>query len=200
MRESKSRKFSQSIDLFVKIKSYSPKQDGEINIITELPNMNKKSNICAIVGPELLEDAKKSCEKVLTDKDLEKLDIKSGKKLAREFDFFVAQVQLMPKLAKNLGRILGPLGKMPNPKRGQVLSPKSDILDVAKRLKNSTKLSTKKQNAIATKIGTEDMKDEEILANIKAVIEAIEHNIPTEHATIDTLTLKTSMGEPIKIR
>lgn len=200
IRESNKRKFSQSIDLIVKLKGYSVKTDGEINMIVKLNKSVKETKICSVVGPELLDDSKKCCEKVLTDKELEKITPKEAKKIARDFDFFIAQIQLMPQLAKKMGRILGPLGKMPNPKKGQVLSPKSNVKEVVQKLKNSVKISTNKQNVIAVKVGNENTDNSEIIENIKIIIEAIKNNMPSQQGVINELILKTTMGKPVKIK
>ena len=60
------------------------------------------------------------------------------KKLAGEYDFFVAQANIMPQVATVFGKVLGPRGKMPNPKAGCVVPPKSQLGPLKERLgKNS---------------------------------------------------------------
>ncbi|UCD04339.1 MAG: hypothetical protein JSW73_01730 [Candidatus Woesearchaeota archaeon] len=198
-KESKPRKFTQTIELIVKLRGYDPKKDGDINMIVDLPKIHKTATVCAIVGPELLDKSNK-CDKVLTDKQLEALNDKEALELAKTYDFFLAQVQLMPQLAKKVGRILGPLGKMPNPKRGQVLSPKSDVNAVAERLKTSIKVSANRQKAITTIVGDEKMSDNELVKNVEVILDSIKKALPSSQAVIDNIKIKTTMGKPIKLK
>ena len=198
-KESNPRKFTQTVELIVKLKGYDLKKDGEINMILDLPKMHRPATVCAMVGPELLDKAK-NCDKVLTDKQLDAIKDAEIAKMAREYDFFIAQIQLMPQLAKKMGRILGPLGKMPNPKRGQVLSPKSDVKTIAEILKKSVKVSTSKQEAITGVVGNEKMTDDELVKNIETILDNIKKNLPSSQIAIDTVMIKTSMGKPIKLK
>lgn len=197
-KDSKPRKFTQTIELIVKLKSYNPKKDGDINIIVDLPKVYKAATVCAIVGPELLDKSNK-CDKVLTDKQLDSINDKEILNIAKTYDFFLAQVQLMPQLAKKMGRILGPLGKMPNPKRGQVLSPKADVNTIAEKLKKSIKVSANKQTAIICIVGNEKMSDDELVKNIETVLDSIKKALPSSQVTIDNIKIKTTMGKPVKL-
>lgn len=199
-KSSPDRNFTETVDLVVNIKGFKPKKEGDIDFLIQLPNLHERSKVCAIVGPKLLEDAKKNCDKVLSDKDLKRLESREAKKLARRYDFFLAQAQLMPKLAKKMGKILGPLGKMPSPKKGQVLSNKSDVKPITKKLKGSIRVSSRKQKAITVPVGNEKMDNEKIVENIKVILENIDKNIPSSQGAVDTVKLKTTMGEPIEVK
>lgn len=199
LREEEPRKFTQTIELIVKIKGFNPKKDADINMFVQLPKRHKQSKVCAFLGSELIDKSEK-CDKVLSDKQLDALTDEEAIKIAREFDFFLAQIQLMPLLAKKLGRILGPLGKMPNPKRGQVLNPKSDVNVIAEKLKNSVKVASNKQNAITTILGNEKMSDDELIKNAEIILNSIKNAIHSTQINIDHIKIKTTMGKPIKIK
>ena len=94
-------------------------------------------------------------------------DKKLTKKLAGEYDFFVAQATIMPKVAASFGGIFGPKGKMPNPKAGCVVPPNANLKVVHDKLKNTVKISGKKAPLIQTVVGDEKSDDAALIENIK---------------------------------
>ncbi|KKK54813.1 hypothetical protein LCGC14_3080900, partial [marine sediment metagenome] len=59
------------------------------------------------------------------------------KKLVKNFDFFIAQASLMPKVATFFGRFLGPVGKMPSPQLGVLMDPNEKTINEIKEKINS---------------------------------------------------------------
>src|SRR3989338_10535383 len=116
----KKRNFQQKFDFIINLKNFDLKDtEKKVEIFLQLKyGIGKKKKICALVSQELVTDAKNCCDHVILDSDFEKLkdEKKQLKKLVREYDCFVAEAKVMPKLASTLGRFLGPKGKMPNPK------------------------------------------------------------------------------------
>jgi large subunit ribosomal protein L1 len=102
---------------------------------------------------------------VADDKTIEKL-----KKGATNFDVLLATAEMMPKLVP-FARLLGPKGLMPNPKLGTLIkSPK----DAEKFKGNRINIKTEKEAPlIHTVVGKVSQKDEELVANIQAVLDAI---------------------------
>lgn len=87
-----------------------------------------------------------------------------------DYDILVATQAMMPKLVP-FARVLGPKGLMPNPKNGTL------VMD-EKQAKNfstgSVTLKTEKEAAlIHTVVGKNSQTDEEIVANIEAVLKAL---------------------------
>ena len=88
----------------------------------------KKAKVCALIGPELEQQAKQVCDSVVLSDSFDRFkDKKDIKKLADSFDFFIAQANIMPKIATAFGRVFGPRGKMPNPKAGCVVPPNANL-------------------------------------------------------------------------
>src|SRR3989338_3533308 len=115
---SKKRNFVQSVDIIVNLKEIDlkiPEQQVDFFAVMHHPT-GKKKKICALIGPELADEARKVCDKtILTDEfDSYSKDKKLAKKLASEHDFFIAQANIMPKIASAFGKVFGPKGKMPN--------------------------------------------------------------------------------------
>jgi large subunit ribosomal protein L1 len=200
-KESKKRNFSQSVDLIVTLRDVNVKNPAEMpNFYASLPaNILKKRKICAFVGSELVDQAKKSCDKVITQPEFDDYDKKAIKKLANEYDYFIAQANLMVKVAAKFGRILGTRGKMPNPKAGCVVPPKGNVQAVVERLQTLTLIKAKKAPVIYVTIGKQDAKDEDIAKNVSFVIDQIMHHLPNEKANLKSVFIKYTMSKPVKL-
>ncbi len=202
-REGVSKKnFKQSFDLIVNLKGLNLKKPEEnINDFLVLKNRGKKAKVGAFVGQEIVNKAKGVCDVVVPFEDFGKFETKAKvKKLAKGVDFFISQVELMPKVAASFGRVLGPVGKMPNPKAGCVI-PKTipDLKPVVAKLSNTIRLQTKNETIIKCMVGVEDMKDEEIADNVIQVYDYLIHHLPQEKNNIRSSYLKLTMGKSILI-
>ena len=200
--QSKERKFSQTVDLIITLKGLNLKNpDDQVEFFVSLPhNTGKKRKVCAIVGPEMMDKAKEVCDKVITQADFDQYkDKKALKKLANEYDYFIAQADIMPKVAAAFGRALGPRGKMPNPKAGCILPPKAPVQPVYERLQKMVRISAKKQLAVQLAVGKVDMDDAPLVENIKLIYDQLVHHLPGEQNNIRDVYLKLTMGSPVKI-
>lgn len=200
--EAKDRKFTQSVDLVVNLKDLNLKNpDEQVEFFVNIPHVYKKIKVCAIVGGELAEEAKNVCDFSLTQGDLDKYkkDKVASKKLASEYDFFIAQANVMGMVAGTFGRVFGPRGKMPNPKAGCVVPPKGSLGPLYERLQSTVKVSAKKFPVIQLTVGKADMDDEKLAENIVYFYDQIEHHLPKERHNIKGALLKFSMTKPIKL-
>ena len=201
--ETPKKKFNQSIDLIINLKNLNLKNpDEQIEFFAHLHNATgKKVKVCALVAQELEEEAKKICDLMITQKDFEKLaaDKKQMKKLAKEYDFFIAQANIMAKVAGAFGRVLGPRGKMPNPKAGCVVPPKANLKPLYDNLQKTIKISAKKDPLIQCRVGKEDMDEAEVIDNIMTIYDQLIHHLPTEKNNIKSIFIKFTMSKPVKI-
>ena len=195
------KKFAQSFDLIVNLKDLNLKNpDEQVDFFTNLKHVSSNVKVAALVGQEL-NDAAKICDKIIkqTEFDTYKNDKKLAKKLASEYDFFIAQADIMPKVAQAFGRVLGTRGKMPNPKLGTILPGKAAVDPVYKKLQSTVRLSAKKTPVIQVKIGREDMSDDQIIENALIIYDQIMHHLPKERSNIKNAMLKLTMSKPIKL-
>ncbi|MFP4523090.1 MAG: 50S ribosomal protein L1 [Candidatus Nanoarchaeia archaeon] len=202
-KEAKPRKFKQTVELIVNLKDLNLKNpDDQVEFFTILPNAFGSKKVCAIVGVELVDEAKKVCDFVITQSELDeyKKDKKKAKKLAQEYDFFIAQANLMGKVAGAFGRVLGPRGKMPNPKAGCVVPPKGSLAPLYQRLQKTVKISAKKFPVIQLAAGNENMSDEDVAKNVVYIYDQIEHHLPKERHNIQGTLIKLTMGKPVPIK
>ena len=196
------RNFIQSYDLIINLKGLDlKKQEHQVDAFVTLPHLRgKKVKVCALVGAELAEQAKNVCDSAILSDDFDKYkDKKDIKKLANSYDFFIAQANIMPKVATAFGRAFGPRGKMPNPKAGCVVAPNANLKPLQEKLQKTVRASAKTAPLIQCAIGTEDMETNEIADNGLAVYNSLIHVLPNERHNIKDIYVKLTMGKPIKV-
>jgi large subunit ribosomal protein L1 len=200
--QSKERKFSQTVDLIIALRGLNLKKPEEqVEFFVNLPHgVGKKRKVCAFVGPELEEKAKEVCDFVITQPEYAQYkEKKAVKKLAKSYDFFIAQADIMPKVAAAFGKALGPRGKMPNPKAGCILPPKAPVQPLYDRLQKIMPVIAKKQLGIQFAVGKDDMNETEIAENISTIYNQLLHHLPAEKNNIKSVYLKLTMSKPVKI-
>lgn len=166
--------------VLLKKTSYS-KFDGSV----ELHLVIKKDTLSVNVNLPYSSGKAKKIE-VADDDTLKKLE--TGK---IDFDVLLATADMMPKLVP-YAKLLGPKGLMPNPKNGTLIK---NIKDADIFSGNTLTLKTeKKAPLIHTVIGKVSMKDEEIIKNTEATLDAINRRI------IDKAFIKPTMGPSIKLQ
>jgi large subunit ribosomal protein L1 len=198
--KSKQRKFSQSFDLIINLKEFDTKKESKVEDFITLPHgRGKEAKVCALVGPEM-KDLAKECDNVVLANEFSKYqDARQCRKLARAYDFFIGQATIMPQIAKTFGKYFGPIGKMPNPKGGQIVPPNLNLSLLVKKFKKTSKISVSKVPIASCRIGDEKMTDEHIAENIIFAMDHIEHAFPRGKANIQNILIKTTMGAPVKL-
>jgi large subunit ribosomal protein L1 len=196
------RKFLQAIDLSIGLKGIDLK--NQANAISEfiiLPFTNGSDfKICGLVDKELQTEAKNNFEKVIMKDNFDKYTKKKEiKKLAAEYDYFVAQASIMTLVAKTFGRVFGPRGRMPSPKASCVVPAGAKLGALKNRLKRTVLISAKKSPVFNVKVGNEKQKMEEIVENINTVLEFVIKRLPIGEQNIKHVYLKTSMGKSVKL-
>ena len=115
-----------------------------------------------------------------------------------EFDVAIATPDLMPVVGR-LGRILGPQGKMPNPKVGTV------TMDVAKAVEESKagkiEYRTDRTAIVHLTIGKTSFDERALLENYAAVIDELVRAKPSaaKGRYIRSITMASTMGPGVKV-
>jgi len=194
------KKFTQSYDLIINLKNLDMKQVNIDFFSTLHFPKGKNIKIAAFADQLLKEQADQHCDFVIEEKDFGNYkDKKAVKKLADSYDYFIAQANLMPKVAANFGKILGIKGKMPNPKLGCVVPPNANLEALVKKLRLTVRMSAKKALNFQCIIGKEDQPEEQVIDNIITAYSSAVKQLPNELQNVKNVTLKLTMSKPVRI-
>jgi large subunit ribosomal protein L1 len=196
--QSKERKFTQSVEVIVKLKEVDPKKtDLNINEIVYLPHPTaKQAKVCFIGTGDLAVRAKTAkADLVMDPSQLENYggNKKDAKKLARSYDFFLADTALMPRIGRVLGQALGPKGKIPTP-----VPPNAPIETMIQRMKTAVRVRSRGSLGVAAKVGDSKLSEANLADNILAAVQAVSKKLPNGDRNIRTIMVKTTMGKPAK--
>ncbi|MFT4310052.1 MAG: 50S ribosomal protein L1 [Candidatus Woesearchaeota archaeon] len=197
------KKFDQSVELIVTIKDLDMKKnDNQQDFYVNLHyDRGKKIKVCALVAADMADEAKEVFDHVIVQGEFDTYakDKKAVKKLADQYDYFVAQATAMTQVAATFGRVLGPRGKMPNPKAGCVLPPKAALKPVYERLQKTIRVRTRASYMMQVPVGKENQSDEILIDNIQTVYDSIVQHLPQQINNIKEVFVKKSMSPIIKI-
>jgi large subunit ribosomal protein L1 len=116
-----------------------------------------------------------------------------------DFDVAIATPNLMGPVVSKLGRILGPQGKMPNPKVGTVTNDIAKAVGEAKAGK--VEYRTDRQAVVHLTIGKASFDERALLENYAAVVDEIVRAKPAaaKGRYLLSITLATSMGPGVRV-
>ena len=196
--QSKERKFTQSVEVVITLKDVDPKKtDLNVNEIVYLPHpMARKARICFIGSGDMALRAKNAkVDNIVDPSQLENYagSKKDAKKLARAYDFFLADTSLMPRVGKVLGQSLGPKGKIPTP-----VPTNAPVEAMIQRMRTAVRVRARGSLGIAAKAGDTTLSESDLAENILAVVQAAQKKLPNGDRNIKTIMVKTSMGKPAK--
>jgi len=196
--QAKETKFTQSVEVMISLKEVDPKKtDLNINELVYLPHpTSKQARLCFIGSGDLAVRAKNAKANLVMDpSQLENYggSKREAKKLARSYDFFLADTALMPRIGKVLGQALGPKGKIPTP-----VPPNSPIEAMINRMRTAVRVRSRGSLGIMARVGDSKLSEPEIADNIVAVVSAVSKKLPNGDKNIRTIMVKTTMGKPVK--
>ena len=193
LRKNKERKFDQTVDLIINLQKFDVKKQN-ISLFLNIPYKIKDKKIAGF-----LETKNKDVDTITPSEFKNYDDKKTLRKLAKRFDFFIAQANLMPKVATVFGRVLGPAGKMPSPQMGIMMNAdEKNIKALKEKINNSVKIKIK-EASVKLAIGKQSMKNDEIAENILSVYNAVQKVLTKGKDNIKNIEIKFTMTKPQKI-
>jgi large subunit ribosomal protein L1 len=188
-------KFNESVEVHVKTGLNVRHADEQLRGTVALPNgLGKEVKIAVFAQGDKAREAEEAGADIVGAEDLAKM-IQDG---FDDFDIAIATPDLMPVVGR-LGRILGPSGKMPNPKVGTV------TMDVAKAIEESKagkiEYRTDRNAIVHLVIGKRDFEELALLENYAAVIEELVRAKPSaaKGRYIKSVTFASTMGPGVRV-
>jgi large subunit ribosomal protein L1 len=195
VKDLKRAKFDESVELHVRTGLNVRHADEQLRGTIALPNgLGKDVKIAVFAKGDKAREAEEAGADIVGADDLAK-KIEEG---FTDFDVAIATPDMMPVVGR-LGRILGPSGKMPNPKVGTV------TMDVAKAVEESksgkVEYRTDRTAIVHLNIGKTSFEEKALLENYAAVIEELIRAKPSaaKGRYLRTVTIASTMGPGIKV-
>jgi large subunit ribosomal protein L1 len=197
VKETAGTKFDETVELHFKLGVNVRHAEEQLRGTLALPNgLGKEVTIVVFAEGEQARAAEEAGADHVGAADLAKRIEEEG---FDEFDAAIATPSLMGPVVSKLGRILGPAGKMPNPKVGTVTDDVAKAVSEAKAGK--VEYRTDRQGNIHLAIGKASFDARALLENYAAVVEEIVRAKPAsaKGRFLESITLTTAMGPGIRV-
>jgi len=196
VKELKRAKFDESVEIHVRTGLNVRHADEQLRGTIALPHgLGKDVTIAVFARGDKAREAEEAGADFVGAEDLAERIQNDG---FTDFDVAIATPDMMPVVGR-LGRILGPQGKMPNPKVGTV------TMDVAKAVNESkagkVEYRTDRTAIVHLSVGKTSFPDEHLIANYQALIEELIRAKPSaaKGRYLRTVVMASTMGPGIKI-
>jgi large subunit ribosomal protein L1 len=195
VKETASAKFDETVEVHVLLGVNVRHADEQLRGTLALPHgLGKDVTVAVFAQGQQARDAEAAGADFIGGDDLAK-KVEEG---WTGFDVAVATPDMMPTVGR-LGRVLGPQGKMPNPKVGTVTEDIEKAVTEAKAGK--VEYRTDRQAIVHLAIGKASFDQDKLLDNYTTVIEEIIRAKPAsaKGKYVISCTLSTSMGPGIRV-
>ncbi|MGH2909481.1 MAG: 50S ribosomal protein L1 [Solirubrobacteraceae bacterium] len=190
-----SAKFDESVEVHIRTGLNVRHADEQLRGTIALPNgLGKEVTIAVFAQGDKAREAEEAGADVVGGEDLA-TRIQEG---FDDFDVAIATPDMMP-IVGRLGRILGPAGKMPNPRVGTV------TMDVAKAVEESksgkVEYRTDRTAIVHLVIGKKSFDERALLENYAAVMDEITRAKPSaaKGRYIHSIVFASTMGPGVKV-
>jgi len=195
VKESKRANFDESVEVHIRTGLNVRHADEQLRGTVALPNgLGRDVTVAVFAKGDKAREAEEAGADVVGAEDLAER-VQGG---FTDFDVAIATPDLMPVVGR-LGRILGPQGKMPNPRVGTV------TMDVAKAVQESkagkVEYRTDRTANVHLTIGKTSFDEGALLQNYAALLEEIIRAKPSgaKGRYIKSITLASTMGPGVKV-
>jgi len=196
VKETASTKFDETVEVHMKLGLNVRHAEEQLRGTLALPNgLGKEVSIIVFAEGDAARAATEAGASEVGGADLAE-KIEGG---WMEFDVAISTPDLMGPVVSKLGRVLGPQGKMPNPKVGTVTPDVGKAVEEAKAVK--VEYRTDRNANVHLTIGKASFEGSALLENYAAVIDEINRAKPpaAKGRYIQSITLTTTMGPGIRV-
>jgi large subunit ribosomal protein L1 len=195
VKEMQSKKFTESVECHVRTGLNVRHADEQLRGTIALPHgLGKDVTVAVFAKGDKARAAQEAGADHVGDDDLAQR-VQDG---FTDFDVAIASPDMMPTVGR-LGRILGPQGKMPNPKVGTVTEDVGRAVSESKAGK--VEYRTDRSAIVHVTIGKTDFDSGALLENYAALVDELIRAKPAaaKGRYLRTITLATTMGPGIRV-
>jgi large subunit ribosomal protein L1 len=195
IKEMQTAKFDETVEVHVRTGLNVRHADQQLRSTISFPHgLGKEQTIAVFAKGDKAREAEEAGADIVGAEDLAE-KIEGG---FTDFDVAIATPDLMPVVGR-LGRVLGPQGKMPNPKVGTVTNDISKAVGEAKA--GRIEYRTDRTGIVHLPIGKATFEEQALLENYAALIDELVKAKPAaaKGRYLRTITLATTMGPGIKV-
>jgi len=189
----KPRKFLETVELQIALKDYDTQRDKRFSGTVKLPHVPRpRMKVCVLGDAVHCEQAQKASIPFKSVEDLKKLNKnkKLVKKLAQEFDAFMASQVLIPQIPRLLGPGLNKAGKFPT-----LISHSDNLEAKVTDIRSQVKFQLKKVLCMGVAIGNVGMTPEELRMNSLMSINFLVSLLKKNWNNVKKLYIKSTMGK-----
>ena len=196
VKDLKRAKFDESVEIHVRTGLNVRHADEQLRGTIALPHgLGRNVTVAVFARGDKAREAEEAGADIVGAEDLADRVQNEG---FTDFDVAIATPDMMPVVGR-LGRILGPQGKMPNPKVGTV------TMDVGRAVQESkagkVEYRTDRTAIVHMTVGKTSFPDEQLLENYQAVVEELIRAKPSaaKGKYLRTITMASTQGPGIKV-
>lgn len=189
-------KFDPTFEVHIRLDIDPRQADQMLRASTVLPAGTGKSvRVAVLTSDEKKAKAAKDAGAELTNSEDLLTAISKG---TFEFDVLVATPDMMPQLGRH-AKTLGPKGLMPSPKSGTVSADPAAAVGEIK--KGRLEIKNDANGIVHAAVGKLSFKDEDLLANLKAVLNCVQANRPSgvKGTYVKSISVSATMTPGIKL-
>lgn len=196
VKEISQAKFDPTLEVHVRLDIDPRQADQMLRASTVLPaGTGKAVRVAVLTSDEKKAAAAKEAGAELTNSEDLLAAIGKG---TFDFDVLVATPDMMPQLGRH-AKALGPKGLMPSPKSGTVSADPANAVGEIK--KGRLEIKNDANGIVHAAVGKLSFKDEDLLANLKAVLNCVQANRPggVKGTYVKSISVSATMTPGIKL-
>merc|ERR1711862_926321 len=193
----KKRNFTESVELQIMLKNYDPQKDKRFSGTVKLPHVARPNfKVCVLGNQAHIDQAIANNIPHMSVDDLKKLnkDKKLVKKLAKQYDAFLASDSLIKTIPRILGPGLNKAGKFPT-----MVTHSEPLASKVDEIKATIKFQMKKVLCLSVAVGHVQMTQDELYQNISLAVNFLVSLLKKNWQNVRALYVKSSMGPPQRI-